>query len=148
MYPTSQISAKIETDGTPISLRDLSYFFYLFRALYVAGYREMPDTSQLGLKHSHQARLLAKSIVHQISDNPRHFADFATETLSEAEDIRIIDIHRQNPLSIIFAGIPVVIMAATIVAGGVVALNTDEVKLPTLRAAITNMRSAVYDQRK
>lgn len=144
MYTTSQITAKIETDGTPISLRDLSYFFYLFRALYVAGYAEMSGSGQLDVDHGDQARLLSKLIVRRISDSPRRFADFATETLSEAEDIRIVDIYRQNPLSIVLEGIPILLMAAAIIAGGSIALNPEAIELPKLREMIAQIRSAIW----
>ncbi|WP_155635602.1 hypothetical protein [Burkholderia cepacia] len=143
MFSTSQITAKIDTDGTPIPLGDLSYFLYLLRALYVAGYKDIPGQGDLTPDSIDQAHLLARSIVHNISGNPRRFAAYASEKLSEKEDIRVVDIYRQNPLSILLEGIPLLLMACMIVAGGAFALNPKAVELPKLRTMIANIRNSI-----
>lgn len=143
MYPTSRITARIETDGTPIPMRDISYFLYLFRALYVAGYQITPPQGYPETDSLEQANMVAKLIVRHISNSPRRFADFATESLSDEEDIRILDIHRQNPLFIYLQGIPLLILAGMIIAGGAIALNPGPIELPSLRDMIKNIRSSV-----
>lgn len=148
MFPTSQLTANIETDGNPIPLGDLSYFLYLFRALYVAGREEMPGSGQFEIESIDQVNRFARLIANRISKSPHQFADFASRKLNDQEDIRVVNIYRENPLFIVFEGIGLSLLACAIIAGGSIALNHETFELPSLRSMIPNIQGAVSRQRR
>jgi hypothetical protein len=148
LFPTSQLTANIETDGGPMPLGDLSYFLYLFRALYVAAREEMTSSGQFQIESIDQVNRFARLVAKRIGTSAHQFADFASRKLSDQEDIRVVNIYRQNPLFVVFEGIGLSLVTCAIIAGGSFALNQDTIELPSLRTMITKIQSAVSGQRR
>lgn len=130
----------IETDGSPIDVEELTEFLYHFRAAYAAGVRLEGPTG--GHSTEHDAYSFAEKLRKEILGNEwTKIADLAHADLQENQ-LGIVDIRRDNPLTIVFAGAVVALTAAVILSGGNLQLGPLKVKLPPLGTGIKALREA------
>jgi uncharacterized metal-binding protein len=151
MQELSFTEGVIETESGPISVRDLSYFLYHFRAVYVEAlsYKQehpiynMPRETEIAQIAEEIAQRLAKKGHLGVSRN-------ALANLPAEEELAIADISRRNPLDVVFSCVGVALAAAVIISGGEIKWDKDgfKVKLPPLGKGIAELRKAIYDNKQ
>ena len=132
----SELSIVIETDGGAIDVEQLTDFFYHFRAAYSAA---------IGI-----GALDANSDPENLAELVRQKAygkDWQALAKLAHKDLRenmlgIIDIRRQNPLTIVFEGVLVAVTVAVILSGGKLKIGPLKANLPPLGVGIRSLRDA------
>lgn len=149
---TETIDAKIETDSKNIDSIALGYYLYIFSLLYSAIAKENRQLSS-GVdieRHSvasvvdrFRSRKTNYRFLYHLEHNPlflderdRYFGIMFHDRLS------IININRENPISVVFECIPIVLAAAVVISGGEYELGPLKVKLPPLGEGIKAIISA------
>lgn len=130
----------IETDGAPIDVEELTEFLYHFRAAYAAG------VGAMGLPESHSTEQEVNSFTEALRKEIHgiewtKIAELAHADLDEGQ-LGIVDIRRENPLTIVFAGAVVALTAAVILSGGKFQMGPLKVQLPPLGTGIKALREA------
>lgn len=142
MTDVVSVSTLIEADPGPISVRELSEFLYLLRAIYVAAVNFTEDPSNNELSSEPNLLRAADALRHELERTPR----FTLERLANQEvpgDFTIRDISRRSPLHLVFESIPVAFTIAVILSGGKFKLGPLlQVKLPPLGTGISALRQA------
>jgi hypothetical protein len=138
MQETQSLEVVIETDGKAIDVADLAEFLYHFRAVYAAALHvdrrgvEFPDNENLRPVLNEVELKLKELDWRDIT--ALAYADLGDKTLG------ILDIKRENPLTIIFEGVVVVMAIAVVLSGGKFKLGPLSVELPPLGEGITKLR--------
>ena len=143
MRITTNACATIETDGNLIDVVELTSFLYFFRAAYAAALERFPqhvtrsELNEDGINH------LCKELRHHLVDTHwQSISGLARKDLGN-KNLYIRDIHRENPINIVFEGIPIALAVAIILSGGrIKILGTLDVKLPPLGTGIRSLREA------
>jgi hypothetical protein len=141
MQGTSKFEVVIETDGAPISTEELTDFLYHFRAVYAAALNltaQAPASSQTRQDDLDLVKQLRSDIG---AIDWKGISDLAHEDLGD-QDLGIIDIRRQNPLTIVFDGVVVALTVAVIISGGKLNLGPLKVQLPPLGKGLQELRAA------
>jgi hypothetical protein len=140
------------TESGPISMREFSYFQYLFIATYTLAYDVLKDNDELlNLNISNLQVSKIEEVIHTIrqrlihSDN-RMIAHYARTNIPENDDIYIMNICRENPTNIVFKGISLILVLAIVISGGKIEISSTSVKaeLPPLGHGIFELRKALY----
>lgn len=143
MYPQLETSSVIETESGPIPTKDFSYFLYLLRAAYVAGLVELPSSGGFEVTTDAQVMDFVAAIERRILNLSEHeITELALFDLHPDEDLTIADIHRRNPVDVVFAAVTLPLVAAVILSGGSFQLGPLKVKLPPLGTGIEKLRAA------
>ncbi|WP_349656622.1 hypothetical protein [Xanthomonas sp. 10-10] len=129
----------IETDGGGIDVRLLNEFFYNFRAAYAAAILHAPG-SVMTPQFEYENTDWLRSNVN--GSDWKQIAHFARIDLGEG-NLKIVDIRRENPLTIIFSGVFVALAVAVIISGGELKAGPLKVKLPPLGEGIAKLRQAL-----
>jgi len=142
VYPQLKTNSIIETEAGPIPTKDFSYFLYLFRGAYVAGRMELPSFGGFEVTTDAQVMEFVAVVKQKISNiSTQELTELALFDLHPDEDLAIADIHRRNPVDIVFAAISLPLVAAVILAGGSFQLRPLNVKLPPLGTCISELRA-------
>lgn len=143
--------AVIATESGPISVRDLSYFFYHFRAIYVEA---------LSCKREYQIDSLPpEAVIKQLAEKTTRslaakgnlaVSRNALKELPAEEELAIADISRRNPLDVVFSSVEIAILIAVIISGGEIKWDKDgvKVKLPPLGKGIAELKKAIYGNKQ
>lgn len=142
------------TESGPISMREFSYFQYLFIATYTLAYDVLKDNNELlnsnisdlpVSKIGEIVYTIKKRLIH--SDN-RMIAHYARTNIPENDDIYIMDICRENPTNIVFKGISLLLVLAIVISGGKIEISPNSVKaeLPPLGHGVFELRKALYEK--
>ena len=140
MINTETLQVIIETDGRPIDVADLAEFFYHFRAAYAAGlYIDSKGLEILSEDDIDRLRDLVEKEIHGLP-----WQDITTLAYAELDEkaLGIIDIKRENPLTIVFSGVLIALTAAVILSGGKLKVGPLSVELPPLGKGIAELRKA------
>jgi len=136
---------RIDTETGPIPVRDFSYFLYLFRAVYVAAiqvYEKNHFNENLTEDNVKKLSDIVKKIILRKSTS--HLSHLFFYKLPISKDLTILDIKRENPLDVIFSGIPIALAVAVIFSGGKLELTKIgmKVELPPLGEGIRSLINA------
>ncbi|MDI5921358.1 hypothetical protein QLQ86_11230 [Halomonas sp. LR5S13] len=140
MQDTQTLEVVIETDGNPIDVAELTEFLYHFRALYAAALHV--DSSDDDFPNYEGLRPLINEVELELKDldwrdiTSLAYADLGDKTLG------IVDIKRDNPLTIVFSGVAIILAIAVVVSGGKYKLGPLSVELPPLGEGISKLRQA------
>ncbi|MCK5769254.1 hypothetical protein [Algiphilus sp.] len=134
---------RIDTYPGPVPTRDISYFLYLFRAVYVAGveagYDRIPDeqlTDDL-------IKSAVSKIAASIKNIPREeLSRLATRRLPDELELALDDIVRENPIRVTFCAATLALTAAVILSGGSFEFGPLKVELPPLGEGVQELRQA------
>jgi len=140
MQNLSTYEVVIETDGDPIDVEELTEFLYHFRAVYAAGVSGMDQNHEY--RTEDEVTTFSESIranIHTIDWT--EISNLAHAELEEYQ-LGIVDIRRENPLTIVFVGTVAALAVAVILSGGEFKLGPLKVKLPPLGTGIKALRSA------
>ena len=134
----------IQTEPGPIPTRELSYFLYMFRAVYVAtleaGYAELPE-DQLSKE---AVKNIASEIRLKLNDIPQdELTRLATIPLADDCELGIDQIFRENPIRATFSAATIAFAVAVILSGGDFALGPLKVELPPVGHGIQELRAAL-----
>lgn len=147
MHETSFAEGIIETETGPISVRELSYFFYHFRAVYVEALRFKYEHQIYGRPSEFEIERIAEEIAQRLATKGHlGVSNNALIELPPEEELAIADISRRNPLDIVFSCVGVALAAAVIISGGEMKWDKDgfKVKLPPLGKGIAELKKAIY----
>lgn len=139
MQQLSECRVIIQTDGGAIDVEELTAFLYRFRAIYAAAL----DISQ-AQRNNMEANALAQAVKQRIYGiDWRWLSRFAHKDLGEY-NLGILDIRRENPLSIVFEGAIVALTAAVILSGGRISFlkGAVDANLQPLGIGIQHLRDA------
>jgi len=147
MLSIKKAETRIDTETGPIPVRDFSYFLYLFRAVYVVAIQVYEEHFNENLTEYTEdnvkklSNIVKKRILYKSTRNISHL--FFHE-LPISKDLTILDIKRENPLDVIFSGIPIALAVAVIFSGGKLELTKTGIKieLPPLGEGIRSLRNA------
>ena len=140
MRQLSEFQVVIETDGGAIDVEELTDFLYHFRAVYAAAL-------ELDLAHTEQFNQASSEFVADQVRQKVHGMDWTTLSRLAHRDLGdnklgMINIQRENPLTIVFEGAVVALTAAVILSGGQFRFGPLNVKLPPLGTGIRSLRDA------
>jgi hypothetical protein len=138
MRQLSEYQVVIETDGGAIDVEELTDFLYHFRAVYAAAL-ELTHTEQFDKAKSEFVAEKVRQKVHGMDWST--LAHLAHRDLGDNK-LGILNIKRENPLTIVFEGVAVALTAAVILSGGKFKLGPLYVKLPPLGTGIQSLRDA------
>jgi hypothetical protein len=147
MQEISFTEVVIETESGPISVRDLSYFLYHFRAVYVEALRYKQEHRIYGLPRETEIAHITQEIARRLANKGnRGISINALVNLPAEEELAIADISRRNPLDVVFSCVGVAMAAAVIISGGELKWDKDgfKVKLPPLGKGIAELKKAIY----
>ena len=150
MQEVSLYKGVIETESGPISVRDLSYFLYHFRAVYVEALRYKENYSISGPPRENAIAQMAEEIAQSLSNKTRlDIQKNALIDLPAQAELAIVDIARKNPLDVVFTGVGVALAVAVIISGGEIKWDKDgfKVKLPPLGKGIAEIKKAIYGEK-
>ena len=144
----------LNTESGPISMREFSYFQYLFIATYTLVYEVLKDDNKLlNLNINDLSELKINEIIYKlrqqlITIDNRMIAHYARTTIPENDDIYIIDICRENPTNIVFKGISILLVLSIIISGGKIEISPNSIKaeLQPLGYGIFELRKALYQK--
>lgn len=140
MQETQSLEVVIETDGKPIDVADLAEFLYHFRALYAAALHV--DRDGIEFPNEENLRPVLNKVERELKElDWRDITSLAYADLGE-RTLGIIDIKRENPLTIVFEGVVIVLAIAVVLSGGKYKLGPLSVELPPLGEGITKLRQA------
>lgn len=142
MFHRSEIPTVIETESGPISTKDFSYFLYLFRAIYVLGYREALVLNSSELSENEIISFTEKVKKKMVKLDWTEVRNLALFDLDKDSDLAIEDISRRNPLDALLVGLAPPIIAAAIIAGGSFRFSPSRITVPSPKRAIDKMRAA------
>jgi len=141
----------IDTESGPISVRDLSYFLYHFRAVYVEALSYKQEHQIYSLSRETEIAQIAEEIARRLA-NKGHIgiSRNALVNLPAEEELSIADISRRNPLDVVFSCVGVALAAAVIISGGEIKWDSDgfKVKLPPLGTGIAELKKAIYGDKQ
>lgn len=141
----------VETATGPFSVRDLSEFFYVFRAVYVAALEALdanPDRGFFRSENWSAYETFAEELALQMDEwTPRTFSLYATLVVDQHEDLQIEDIRRRNPIDFDISAVAPAFFAAAILAGGICQFGTRKVTAPSFKKAISVIRGKTRDYR-
>lgn len=151
MQEISFTEGVIETESGPISVRDLSYFLYHFRAVYVEAWRFQQEQQINDLPLKTEIAQMADEIAQRLV-NKGHLgiSKNALANLPAEAELAIADISRRNPLDVVFSCVGVALAAAVIISGGEIKWDKDgfKVKLPPLGKGIAELKKAIYGSKQ
>lgn len=136
----------IETESGPIPVRDLSYFLYHFRAVYVEALRFKQERQIFGRPSEFEIERIAEEIAQRLAAKGHlGISNNALAPLPDEEELAIADISRRNPLDVVFSCVGVALAAAVIISGGEMKWDKDgfKVKLPPLGKGIAELKKAI-----
>ncbi|MGY2462489.1 hypothetical protein [Vreelandella sulfidaeris] len=140
MEEQSQCVVVFETDGGPIDVETLTDFLYHFRSVYAAAAISLPEGGYAqDIDEAKRLAMTLRTDIHGI--DWREIAKYAHAGLGD-RTLGITDIHRENPLTIVFAGISIALTVAVILSGGRVEFGPIKAELPPLGEGVRNLRAA------
>ena len=129
MLENSLTQGIIETESGPIPVRDLSYFLYHFRAVYVEALNYSQEHQIHGLPREAVISKIAKEMVLELAKKGRQgITKNALANLLPEEELAINKISRRNPLDVLFTGVALAIAVAVIISGGEIKVDEDGLK--------------------
>ncbi len=140
----------IETESGPISVRELSYFLYHFRAVYVEALSYKKAHRIYNIPRENEIAQIAKEIAQRLAMKGHlGVSRNALAKLPAEEELAIAHISRRNPLDVVFSCVEVALAAAVIISGGEIKWDKSgvKVKLPPLGKGITELKKAIYDNK-
>ncbi|PHR73922.1 MAG: hypothetical protein COA66_02375 [Arcobacter sp.] len=138
---------RINTETGPIPVKDFSYFFYLFRAIYVISVKSGGNNFQGNDYTRRDVKYLVTIVAKKIKKFSRQeILESSFTNLDINEDLTIVDIKRENPLDIIFGGISIALAAAVIISGGKFKGPGFKVELPPLGIGIKALKEAFKER--
>jgi hypothetical protein len=128
--------AQFKDDG-PLDVYELSYFLFLFRAVYVAASERVRDDST-------PPEVFAEKLRYELTNDKYPYDDVNLARKELDHNLTIIGIRRESPLEILFAGLGAALVVALIISGGKVTVSLKQVKveLPPLGHGIAKLREA------
>lgn len=141
----------IDTESGPISVRDLSYFLYHFRAVYVEALSYKQEHQIYRLSRETEIAQIAEEIAQRLADKGHlGISRNALVNLPVEEELSIADISRRNPLDVVFSSVGVALAAAVIISGGEIKWDSDgfKVKLPPLGQGIAELKKVIYGDKQ
>ncbi len=156
------IHVTIDTDGGPVSLIEFSEYLRFLRGCYVLALDQTKFEESYEEDENYDgdlaivtapADVLAKSIAHNITSrqlamSPREFELYIYRELNESEELSLLDIERNNPFAIVFAGVAIALTVAVIVSGGKFQLGPTglKVEIPPLGDGLRRLRNALVKE--
>lgn len=145
MTKNSEVIGVIETDGNPIPLKDMSYFFYHFRAVYVESVNTI-KIEETPLDEKDYIDYWSEVVANKLSSQGHlSISRNALAKLSPENEIYFTDISRVNPVSIVFECVGVALAVAVVISGGEVKFDENgfSAKLPPLGKGIAELKKAI-----
>ena len=140
MEDKEHLAVSIATDGEGIDLRLLNEFFYNFRSAYAAGVLNSINTQFPHFDQNYED--LSYWLKRSVNGSDwREISRLANVDLGN-RNLEIVDIRRENPLLIVFAGSFVALTIAVILSGGKLQAGPLKVELPPLGDGIAKLRQA------
>lgn len=136
-----QIAATIHTRSGPIPLAEFSEFFYLFRVTYSAALESLLASGMSPERAEQENILYLAAITRSYLENlSRNDIERLANRPIPVEP-SILQIHRENPIEIIFGGLAILFGVAVVVSGGKFEIGKDgmKVELPPLGEGIAKL---------
>ena len=146
IQPPTNTEGLIETQSGPISIRELSYFLYHFRAAYVEGIKLNKREFSYEALNDEDLEKIAEEVAIQLASKGTYgISQSALADLPANEELNFIDLTRRNPIEIVFSCVAVALAAAVIISGGEIKWDKDgfSVKLPPLGKGIAELKKAI-----
>lgn len=134
----------IPTDGGDFPLLELQYALTTFRGLYVRAYDATRGLRIEDFFREEIAWELSEIVLKDVARRSDSYIFSAgMDPIQEWDDIRVVDLHRENPLELLVFALAVPLAAAVILSGGKFKAGPLKVELPPIGVGIERLRKSL-----